>query len=232
MKAETAGLTKGEEEVARGMTAPPELKPYVLPTFSGIEPAINTNIEPYVHAPIINADIIFQKVLSCYPHKSKWKIDVQLRGAIRTSDVLNSTGAEIGRNYAEIVATMPLYSSKEMDRAIKNEHDLRQETAKTVSSFIKSIAERNTAVRKVALYTSLERRSSIRVQSGVVSATEQVSYLEKVANSHEALITAEADIMTSRIALSAMCSGQNYKLMNSYLISMSNKPTKKITVNR
>lgn len=213
-----------DEKLEIATDAPPEFKPYVLPTFTGVEPAINTDIEPYTHAPVINADSIYQRVLSCYPHKSKWKIDVELRGALSTDDLAYDAGSSIGRNYAQIVASMPLYSAKEMDRAVKNEHDLRQETAKTVAQYVKAIAERNHAIREISLFTSLERRSSVRVQSGVVAATEQVGYLQKVATAHENKIMAEADIMTSRLALSAMCAGDKYEKMNTYLTALARSP--------
>lgn len=203
---------------------PPEFKPYTLPTFNGTEPAIDDHIEPLIKAPKINADSIFQRVLSCYPHKSKWKLDVELRGSVASDDIISDSGNSLGRNYVQIVASMPLYSSKEFDRAIKNEHDLRSETAKTAAQFIKAIAERNNAYRKLALYESLESRAAVRVKSGVVAATEQVGYLEKVMKAHEEITITEADIMTSRLALSAMCAGENYKRMNQYLTNLAKLP--------
>ena len=207
--------------------AAPVVKPYVLPTFTGVKPTINNNIAAYVPAPKINADTIFKNVLACYPHKSKWAIDVELRGALTASDSSFSSSSEastLGKNYVQIVAAMPLYSATELDRAMKNEHDLRQETAKTVAQLVKAIAARNYALRKIALYTSLEQRSSVRVQGGVVGATEQVGYLEKVAKAYEAEIDAETDIMTSRLALPALCAGDQYEAMNSYLTTLSKAP--------
>ena len=174
----------------------------MLPTFTGVKPGINNNIAAYIPAPKINADTIFKNVLACYPHKSKWKIDVELRAALSSSDSSFSSSANtstLGENYAQIVASMPLYSATELDRAMKNEHDLRQETAQTVAQLVKAIAARNHALRKIALYTSLEQRSSVRVQGGVVGAPEQVSYLEKVAKAYESEIDAETDIMATRL---------------------------------
>jgi hypothetical protein len=205
----------------------PAIQPYRLPTFTGVEPAINTNITPYIPAPKINADTIFKNVLACYPHKSKWKIDVELRAALTTADSSFSSSADtstLGDNYAQIVAAMPLYSATELDRAMRNEHDLRQETAKTVAQLVKANAARNHALRKIALYTSLEQRSSVRVQGGVVGAGEQVSYLEKVAKAYEAEIDAETDIMTARLALAALCAGDQYEAMNTYLTKLSAAP--------
>lgn len=201
-----------------------EIKPYSLPTFSGDAPILNTKIDPYIHSEYIDADMIFKRVMRCYPHKSKWAIDVELRGAVSSDAITNSSGSSIGKNYVQIVASMPLYSAKEMDRAIKNEHDLRQETAKMVSSFVQAIADRNHSLRMIALYSSLEKRASVRVQSGVVSSKEQVGYLEKVAKAHKSRTMAEADIMTSRISLSSMCSANTHETVNNFLMIASQVP--------
>ena len=203
------------------------MEPYKLPTFKGQTPSINNPIAPYIQTPRLNADAIYQRVLACYPQKSKWQIDVDLRAALTAADSSFYSSAEtssIGSNYVQIVANMPLYSATELDRAMKNEHDLRQETAKTVAQLVKAIAARNHALRKIALYTSLERRSAVRVQGGVVGTSEQVTYLEKVAKAYEAEIDAETDIMTARLALSALCAGNQYDTMNAYLAAISRAP--------
>lgn len=220
------GVTTPASELEITTETAPEFKPYVLPTFTGDAPEISHEIKAYIHAPTINADALYQRILSCYPHKSKWAIDVELRAALATDDLSNGyeSSSSIGRNYAQIVASMPLYSSTEMDRAVKNEHDLRQETAKTVAQYVKAISTRNHAIREISLFTSLERRASVRVQSGVTPATEQVSYLQKVVNSHKEKMEAEANIMTSRLALAAMCSNDKYERMNQYLSSIAKAP--------
>ena len=222
LKAETTVVTNTASD-----EAVPAVEPYVLPTFTGVKPGINNNIAAYIPAPKINADTIFKNVLACYPHKSKWKIDVELRAALSASDSSFSSSANtstLGENYAQIVASMPLYSATELDRAMKNEHDLRQETAQTVAQLVKAIAARNHALRKIALYTSLEQRSSVRVQGGVVGAPEQVSYLEKVAKAYESEIDAETDIMATRLSLAALCAGDQYEAMNTYLATISKAP--------
>ena len=152
---------------------------------------------------------------------------MELRAALTASDSSFTSSANtstLGDNYAQIVASMPLYSATELDRAIRNEHDLRQETANTVAQLVKAIAARNHALRKIALYTSLEQRSSVRVQGGVVGAGEQVSYLEKVAKAYEDEIQAETDIMTARLGLAALCAGDQYEAMNTYLTELSAAP--------
>ena len=218
---------QADTTVTTDHTAIPPVEPYKLPTFKGSKPAINHHIAPFIKAPKLNADAIYQRVLACYPQKSKWQIDVDLRAALTAADSGFNSSADtsgIGSNYVQIVTNMPLYSATELDRAMKNEHDLRQETAKTVAQLVKAIAARNHALRKIALYTSLEKRSAVRVQGGVVGTSEQVTYLEKVAKAYEAEIDAETDIMTARLALAALCAGHQHDTMNAYLAAISRAP--------
>jgi hypothetical protein len=205
---------------------PPEVTPYQLPTMTGDAPVISDRVAPLVVAPSIDADALFNKLLTCYPTRSKWQIDVDLKAASRIGEDVAAVagGTDLGRNYAQIVATMPLYSATELDRKQKNEYDLRGDTAKRVATFVTAISSRNHAIRELALYQSLESRASVRVKSGVTGADEQVTYLKAVASSQEAVIRAEADIMESRLALSSLCSKDNYKPINDYLKTLAAVP--------
>lgn len=83
---------------------------------------------------------------------------------------------------------------------------------------------RSSAVRELALYRSLESRAAARVKEGVTEASEQVSYLEKVASSQEKLIEEEAKIMESRLLLSGMCDPKNAKQIGGWLKKVSAVP--------
>jgi len=204
---------------------PPEVEPYQLPTMDGKEPTINDHIEPLITAPSVDADALFNTLLACYPAVSKWKIDVDLKAGARAGETLNTiTGTDLGKNYVEIVASMPLYSSTELDRKQRNEYDLRGDTAKRVAAFVSAISSRNHAIRELALFKSLEARAAIRVQSGVTEANEQVTYLKEVAGAQDALIKSEADIMETRLALSSLCSKSNYPRINNYLKQLAAVP--------
>lgn len=247
VKAETlrlAGVTtpagaEGEDTKASSETAPawwpwksgeaekpPEPKIYKTPTM--VDDGLDYHDKPaaLVQAPALDADAIYKSVLGCYPEKSKFDIDVDLRAAIRSSDVLDlqDTTTGLGRNYVGIVASMPLYSGKELDREKEREYTRRKDTAKAVADFISAIAGRNHAVRELALYRSLEARSAVRVQQGVTESTEQVGYLEKVASSQEKLITEETKIMESRLLLSGMCDPKNAETIGSWLKKVSAVP--------
>jgi hypothetical protein len=211
---------------AADATLPPEVTPYQLPTMTGDAPAIDDHVAALVVAPSIDADALFNKLLACYPTRSKWQIDVDLKAGSRVGEDVSAVanGTDLGRNYAQIVASMPLYSATELDRKQKNEYDLRGDTAKRVATFVTAISARNHAMRELALYQSLESRASVRVQSGVTGAEEQVTYLKEVASAQDAVIKAEADIMESRLALSSLCSKDNYVPINHYLKTLAAVP--------
>ncbi len=207
--------------------APPEVGPYQLPTFSGKPARIDNKIRSLVTAPRINGDVLFQTIMQCYPTVSKWKVDVALRAGASTKRLASDFGTDLGKNYVQIVANMPLYSTSEVEKGQDREYKRRQETAQNVSVFVASIAERNHAIRELSLYQSLESRASLRVASGFIAASEQVQYLEKVAKAQETLIKSEADIMSSRISLSAQCRSGVYKKVNDWLTRLSAIPKSK-----
>ncbi len=205
---------------------PPELKVYKTPTMAGDGLDYHDKPAALVQAPALDADAIYKSVLGCYPEKSKFDIDVDLRASIRSSDVfdLEDITTSLGKSYVGIVAKMPLYSGRELDREKEREYMRRKDTAKAVADFVTAIAGRNHSVRELALYRSLEARSAVRVQQGVTEATEQVGYLEKVASSQEKLLTNEAKIMESRLLLSGMCDPKNAETIGGWLKKVSAAP--------
>ena len=203
---------------------PPEIGPYQLPTFSGKPAKIDNNIRSLVKAPRLNGDVLFKTIMQCFPTISKWKVDLSLQAGASTKRLASDFGTDLGKNYVQIVANMPLYSTSEIERAQDREYKRRQETADNVSRFVAAIAERNHEIRKLSLYQSLESRSSLRVASGFISANEQVKYLEKVAKAQEALIQSEADIMRTRLALSSQCRPTVHKKVNKWLTRLAAIP--------
>ena len=214
---------------------PPQSKPYRLPTMAGDDLNFQDMPAAPVKAPHIDSDSVFRYVLSCFPAKSKWNLDVSLRGqAALSGNVLNDDGIEssLGSSYVAIVASLPLYSSGEVSRQRDREYKRRMDVAGNVSSFISAIASRNHSVRELALYRSLEARAAIRVRQGVVEVAEQVQYLEKVANAQESLIKDETTIMENRLKLVGMCDPINAEVINAWLTRVSAVPRKRSPVKR
>lgn len=219
-----------EENVLGGLfndkqEKPPTTHPHKLPTFNELTQHYNDNIPALIPAPLPDSDAIFQSVVTCYPVKPLFDIDISLQAALMNKDSVrgvNDNGAtDITSNYVGIVAKMPLYSTTELHRARDKEYSRRQDTAKQVASFVAAIAKRNHAVRKLSLYGSLEKRSQLRVQQGLTRTDEQVGYLEKVAAAQEELIIQRAAIMEARLALSGQCRTEEYEVINDYLHRIS-----------
>lgn len=206
---------------------PPEIQTYQLPTMAGDGVDYHSKPAPLAKAPALDPDAIYKTVLSCYPEKSKFDVDVSLRASIRSAEVLDETdlSSGLGKSYVGIVANMPLYSGRELDREKEREYVRRKDTAKAVADFIASIASRNQAMRELALYRSLEARSAIRVQTGIIEASEQVGYLEKVATAQEKLVKQETQIMESRLLLAGMCDPFNAERIGAWLKRLSTVPT-------
>lgn len=209
----------------------PEFKPYRLPTMEGDSRSYQESLPPLVEAPAIDPDGVFNSVMSCYPSPSKFNVDVELRGQLRSEpggdDLFAST--DIGSNYVGIVARMPLYSDTELDRERDREYHRRTTTAGAVAQFVSAVATRNHAIRELALHRSLEARAAIRVQEGIALASEQVTYLEKVASGQRALIKAEADIMQSRLTMTSLCDPEKQDRMSEYLKTVSAVPIRVLT---
>lgn len=205
---------------------PPEIQTYHLPTLADDGVDYHSKPAPLAKAPALNPDAIYQTVLSCYPEKSKFDVDISLRASVRSANVLdeNDLSSGLGKSYVGIVANMPLYSGRELDREKEREYMRHKDTASAVAAFIASIASRNQAMRELALYRSLEARSAIRVQAGIVEATEQVGYLEKVATAQEKLVTEETKIIQSRLLLAGMCDPLNAERIGNWLKRLAATP--------
>lgn len=195
----------------------PEVKAYKLPTFEGYNGSHHDNVEPLLKTPAVDTDGLFIAVSRCYPARSKWQLQIDLEAAARSEETFNSTGDRLGDHYIGIVARMPLYSAGELDRDREREYKRRTETAQTIGNLAKSIADRNHALREIGLFTSLEARARVRVKNGVVDASEQVTYLEKVAGAQAKYHMALATITSSRLALVGQCREDQRQYIDDYI---------------
>jgi len=200
---------------------PPKFQPYELPTLAGDHLDYHDKPEALIKAPRIDAEGLFLTVMSCYPADSAWDIDIKLQARITTdtddlfySDQDSST---ISSNYVGIVASMPLYSTKEISRDKEREYRRRTDVAQMIAQFIGTIASRNRALRELSLYRSLEARSAIRVKNGIVTATEQIGFLEKVSARNEQLIKTEMELLQRRLEIASTCEPSKYENINTYL---------------
>lgn len=204
---------------------PPEVKPFVPPTLHGDNVGYNAARLQLDKAPRINSEAIFDRIMKCYPARSMFGgLEVKATGRVTSSQVTSTLddGSEISsNNYVGIVATMPLYSETELTRRIDREAGRRSDTATAIASFSEAIARRNQQLRLVSMYRALEARSAKRVATGVISATEQIGYLEKVSTAHTALIKAESDILEARLKLVSRCRDSVAPTLNEWLKDVS-----------
>lgn len=204
---------------------PPKAEPYKLPRFDGSMAGDHyTAVPPIRHAPAVDAEALYHAVLSCYPERSKFSIEIDLEGAYRDRRVYDSTGSQIGQHYIGIVARMPLYSSTELSRERDREYKRRTDTADTVARFMQALADRNHAHREIGLYSSLEARAQVRVAQGIAMTEEQVRYLEKVAKAQRSLIQSETDLIKHRLALVGQCSDTQANRINGYIKELAYLP--------
>lgn len=199
------------------------VRPYRVPTFTG-ETTEFREIQPAIKpAKKIDSDLIFRTIANCYPIKP-WGIDIRLRAGTTFKDTTENTinTGELGRYYVGVVASMPIYSETEIDKARTREYRRRKETATMIQQLISALSTKRRAERLLGLYVSLEKRAQLRVSQGLTDTTEQIGYLEKVAITQSELDTANAQIEGARIALVGQCRPEVAERVNTFLMSEIN----------
>lgn len=198
----------------------PTIPPYQIPTFDGSDRDFKAPIPPMSPAPEVDGDAIFQLVVNCFPERVAWGLEVD---AVAGSRLVDDSGIStfdtsgLARHYIGVVAKMPLYSATEINRERQTEYQRREQVAKNIKALLSGLADRRRAQRELGLYSSLEARSQKRVALGLVEATEQVGYLEKVAQAQSKLDDANAQIDGARLALVGQCRDEVANEVNSYL---------------
>ena len=199
-------------------------KPYELPTYSG-KPINYQHIQPF--KPLQPADYkkINNLTLDCYPG-SFLDLDIDLRFGRResqteTEDIAN--GLSNSGNFASIVATMPIYSTKALERERDREVRRRELAAKATANLVKALAELRHTNRMLALYESLEKRSQLRVKKGIIEINEQVSYMEKTSDYYAKQQTQLAELHEAKLTLLGFCptNSNQHSQLNKYLESLA-----------
>lgn len=216
-----ASLAYGGDQ--RDAAAPPPIPPYQIPTFDGAQRDFRSPIPAMQPAPAINGGAIFNMVINCFPERIKWGLEVEAVAGIRESanGVTTFDTSGLARHYVGIVARMPLYSATEINRERQEEYRRRQEVADRISKLLAGLAYRRRAQRELGLYSSLEARAQARVAMGIVEASEQIGYLEKVAQAQSKLDDANARIEGARLALVGQCRDGVAAEVNAYLTEIT-----------
>jgi hypothetical protein len=203
----------------------PEVKPYEIPRFNGREGEDFQHIPPIKPAKQINGDAIFDMIVNCFPERHRWgNIKVKVQAGARWSEsnrisALDESG--LARHYVGIVGEMPLFSPDETYRQQEQERNRRQQAAQSVATLLKAVADKQRAWRTIGIAESVEARSQLRVQRGIVGAEEQIGYLKDVALAVSDLDAANAAIISARLALSGQCRDEVRAQVNNFLVRVT-----------
>lgn len=203
---------------------PPDelMQPYQLPTFSGDEVSFHTVPALPPPAPRMDFDAVFSTIVACYPVPSNFNIDVKAQIVAQSAEIWNADDTTQGRYYARVVASMPLYSTAEIDRATQFEANIRDKIAQDVGGFFEALSRVTQAHRELGLFSSLESRSQARVKQGVAQTDEQIKYLERTIKAHQTVTTWNTQVNEMRIRLASYCREGRRNAVSAYLGKVHN----------
>ena len=207
--------------------APPDIKPYKLPTLSGA--AVDYHTTPALDRPDPRPDFdaVFSLVMACYPMPSLFNVEVEAQAVANTSRLINLDNTTAGRYYLQIVAKMPLYSSSEIDRVTQREGTVREKLAQDVGQFFEALSQAKLAHRLLGLYSSLESRSQARVQAGLADTIEQVGFLKDTAEAQANVTKWDTASDALRVRLASYCRETERENVSGYLGELQREESNK-----
>ena len=133
-------------------------------------------------------------------------------GGVSTFDT-----AGLAKYYAGIVAEMPIYSTEEIHKQRTQEYQRRGEISANIAKLLKSLADRQRALRMLGINEAAEARSQLRMNEGLAPAEEQITYLKAVADKVGDLDEANAGVVSARLTLVGQCRDEVSENVNNYL---------------
>jgi hypothetical protein len=120
--------------------------------------------------------------------------------------------------FVGLVATVPLFSGKEMDRERDRALGRKRQAADDIATMIENVEKVLHNRRMMAIYKVMEGRSKKRVMAGVVPLSEQVDIMEKLSNLRKETITFLAQIGGKHTALLNSCKdGKDKNELRNYM---------------
>ena len=162
-----------------------------------------------------------QLAVKCLYDKAWLDMDVDLKSGVssRKRGYTESQDTFVG-----LVATVPLFSGKEMDRERDRTLDRKRQVATDISIMIENVEKVLHNRRMIEIYKIMENRSRKRVQSGSTPLTEQIEVMEKLSNLRKETITFAALVGGKYTALLNSCKpGTDRNILKEY---MDNELTK------
>lgn len=183
--------------------------------------------ESYKETRQINHKEVFRKVMACYPTLSNFDVDLDLTAGYKSNSAFVN---DQDRFYAGLVFKMPLYSTAENSRVREQEYNRRKDVSKLIADFTHQITKRDLSIRLIALYKNLEKREQLRVRAGIehkkgslVTVSDQVSYLEKIAKEYQKKHEAVSEIESIKLQLVAHCESKKAPKIDKYLTQIINE---------
>lgn len=172
--------------------------------------------------PMPEARQLYQRTLDCWPSASRFRAELSLEGRLsqRGGTWLDNTSGQITSGApvsASLVARLPLYSASEMDREREREWLRRRRAAEGVGQWLAQLADRQRMRQELSLMKSLEKRARQRVLHGIVDSSEQVHYMERVADLEGQLLRQSGLIERTRLELLGFCDQAHVEALDALL---------------
>lgn len=185
--------------------------PWQLPRFDGSQAKDMNRAQPppgvLAPGPVVDYRSLYDLIITCYPTRSWWRPELGIEG--RVAQGSQQTGAVVqsaeASTYVGIVATLPLYSTIELDRERERERLRRGEIAAAVGKLVGLVADREVHHRELELMRAIEDRSGRRVAAGVADTAEQITALRNVAGLESKIIQNRADLQAQALVIVGMC---------------------------
>lgn len=183
--------------------------PHALPEFQTQSPALP------------NPRDLYQRTLDCWPSASHFRAELSLEGRLTQRNHLwiDSAGqiTPSAPVTASLVARLPLYSAAELDHEREREWMRRRRAAEAVGQLLTQLADRQRMRQEWSLMKALEKRARQRVISGIVDSSEQVRYMERVADLEGQLLRQSGQIERSRLELLGFCDQAHADALDAHL---------------
>ena len=169
----------------------------------------------------LDARVLYQLTLDCWPVGIKHRAEISLEGRVgqRSGSWLDSTGylQNTSPSSVALVARLPLFSATELEREHERQWQRRRRAAETVGHLVSLLADRQRLTQELGLIKMMESRARQRVLAGIVDSTEQVRYMERVADLDGQLLRMGGQVEKSKLELMGFCSPEHSEALEGYL---------------
>ena len=156
-----------------------------------------------------------QLTSKCLIDKGWLDMDVDLKSGVSTRQRGFNESQD---TFVGLVATVPLFSGKELDRERDKLINRKRQATDDIAAMIENIEKVLHDRRMIDIYKIMESRSRKRVQSGVIGLSEQVDIMEKLSTMRKEIITFTAQVGGKYTALLNGCKeGQDKRALKDYM---------------